>query len=47
MLIITSEEKFNDMRIFVLSNLCPYCYESISEEQVQRFLEGEIINYKN
>jgi len=45
--IIPSKELFNDMRIFVLSNKCPYCYEAISEESIQKFLEGETIKCKN
>jgi hypothetical protein len=45
--VITSQERFNDMRIFILSNKCPICYEAISEVSVQKFLEGEGIKCEN
>jgi hypothetical protein len=45
--VIPSQEGFNDMRIFILSNICPICYEAISEESVQKFLEGEGIKCEN
>ncbi|MFW9827008.1 MAG: hypothetical protein ACFFEY_05240 [Candidatus Thorarchaeota archaeon] len=45
--VIKPEEKFFDMRITVMSNFCPYCYTLISDESVQKFLNGESINCKN
>ncbi|MFX1452988.1 MAG: hypothetical protein ACFFCM_19280, partial [Promethearchaeota archaeon] len=45
--IITSEEGFYDMRIAILSCLCPYCYTLISSESVEKFCNGEIIVCEN
>jgi len=45
--IIASEEGFYDMRITILSCLCPYCYTLISSESVERFCNGEIIICEN
>ncbi len=45
--IITSEEGFYDMRIAILSCLCPYCYTLMSSESVEKFSNGEIIVCEN
>ena len=45
--IITSEEGFYDMRIAILSCLCPYCYTLLSSESVEKFCNGEIISCEN
>ncbi|MFX0024291.1 MAG: hypothetical protein ACFE9S_18335 [Candidatus Hermodarchaeota archaeon] len=45
--IITSEEGFYDMRIAILSCLCPYCYTLMSSESVEKFRNGEIIACEN
>jgi len=45
--IIDIEDDFYDMRVSILSRLCPYCYTSISGVQVQKFIDGEIIRCKN
>lgn len=45
--IIDIEGDFYDMRVSILSNLCPYCYGSIAGGQVQKFIDGVIIRCKN
>ncbi len=45
--IITSEEGFYDMRIAILSCLCPYCYTLMSSESVEKFNNGETIVCEN
>ncbi|MFX0039852.1 MAG: hypothetical protein ACFFCY_01280 [Promethearchaeota archaeon] len=45
--IISSEEGFYDMRIAILSCLCPYCYTLMSSESVEKFRNGEIIECEN
>ncbi|MBA7554813.1 hypothetical protein ES705_47448 [subsurface metagenome] len=45
--IIDIEDDFYDMRVSILSKLCPYCYTSISSVQVQKCIDGEIIRCKN
>jgi len=45
--IIASEEGFYDMRIAILSCLCPYCYTLMSSESVEKFCNGEVIVCKN
>lgn len=45
--IIASEEGFYDMRITILSCLCPYCYTLISSESVEKFCNGEVIICEN
>ncbi|MFX1568960.1 MAG: hypothetical protein ACFFCV_11410 [Promethearchaeota archaeon] len=45
--IINSEEGFYDMRIAILSCLCPYCYTLLSSESVEKFRNGEIIECEN
>ena len=42
--IISSDDKFYDFRISVLSNICPYCSGRIPAESVDRYLKGESIN---
>ena len=45
--IIDVDDEFYDMRITILSNLCPYCYTSISVDQVQKIINGKIIRCTN
>ena len=45
--IIDIEDDFYDMRVSILSKLCPYCYTSISGDQVQKFIDGGLIQCKN
>lgn len=45
--IIASEEGFYDMRIAILSCLCPYCYTLMASESVERFCNGETIICEN
>jgi hypothetical protein len=45
--IIDVEDDFYDMRVSVLSKLCPYCYTSISDIQVQKFIDRGLIQCKN
>ena len=45
--IIDIEDDFYDMRVSILSKLCPYCYTSISGDRVQKFIDGELIQCKN
>ncbi len=45
--IIDVEDDFYDMRVSVLSKLCPYCYTSISDDQVQKFIDRGLIQCKN
>ena len=45
--IIDIEDDFYDMRVSILSKLCPYCYTSISGDQVQKFNDGKLIQCKN
>ncbi len=45
--VIKPDEKFYDMRITVMSKFCPYCYTLISNELVQKFLNGESVECKN
>ena len=44
--VITSDDKFYDIRISVLSNECPYCGGRISPEDVQNYQNGESIKCK-
>lgn len=44
--VITSDDKFYDIRISVLSNECPYCGGRISPEDVQNYHNGESIKCK-
>lgn len=45
--IINREDKFWDINISVLSYVCPYCYNHISSEFVQKYLEGESFKCKD
>ncbi len=45
--IIDIEDNFYDMRVSILSKLCPYCYTSISSDLVQKFVDGILIQCKN
>jgi hypothetical protein len=45
--IIASEEGFYDMRIAILSCLCPYCYTLMTSESVEKFCNGETIVCEN
>ncbi len=45
--IINPEDKFYDLRISVLSDLCPFCYSSLSPELVQEYNENQIIKCDN
>ncbi|MFX0005397.1 MAG: hypothetical protein ACFFAV_01590 [Candidatus Hermodarchaeota archaeon] len=45
--IITSEEGFYDMRIAILSCLCPYCFTLIPSEAIEKFSNGEAIVCEN
>ena len=45
--IIDIEDDFYDMRVSILSKLCPFCYTSISDNQVQKFIDGGFIQCKN
>ena len=45
--IISEENKFFDIRVSILSKLCPYCYTSISSDSLQKFMEGKLIQCKN
>ncbi len=38
---------FYDRRVSILSKLCPYCYTSISGDQVQKFIDGKLIQCTN
>lgn len=44
--VITSDDKFYDIRISVLSNECPYCGGRISPDGVQTYSHGESIKCK-
>jgi len=45
--IIDIEDDFYDIRVSILSKLCPYCYTSISGDQVQKFIDGKLIQCTN
>jgi len=45
--IIDIEDVFYDMRISILSKLCPYCYSPISGDQVHNIMNGTIFRCKN
>jgi len=45
--IIDIDDDFYDMRISILSKLCPYCYTSISGDHVQKIINGKVIRCKN
>ena len=45
--IIDIEDDFYDIRVSILSKLCPYCYTSISGDRVQKFIDGKLIQCKN
>jgi len=44
--IITPEDHFYDMRISVISHVCPYCGERIPDELIQGYLGGTSIQCK-
>jgi hypothetical protein len=44
--VITSDDKFYDIRISVLLNECPYCGGRVSPEDVQNYHDGESIKCK-
>ncbi len=44
---IDAEGEFYDIRVSILSNLCPYCYNSISANLIQEFIDGNAIQCKN
>ncbi|MBD3202040.1 MAG: hypothetical protein GF316_18635 [Candidatus Lokiarchaeota archaeon] len=37
--LLTEDDQFYDLRVTILSNLCPYCYNSLSEKEVRDFQE--------
>ncbi len=45
--VIATEDKFYDLRVSILSNICPYCYSYISHELVQKYISGESIKCYN
>ncbi len=45
--LISSEDRFLDMRVSIASRLCPYCLEYISKNLVEKFYNGESIKCKN
>jgi len=45
--IIDIDDDFYDIRISILSKLCPYCYSSILGDHVQKIMNGTIIRCNN
>ncbi len=45
--LISSKNQFLDMRISIASHLCPYCFEYISQNLIEKFTNGESIKCNN